>query len=406
MYTPRKHSLPPESAISSSSSYPQKRRRIVQHTPVPEKYLYRPPQSRLSASRGSSIRGDSEARGGTPLESREWASSPLSEVARSVTGGDNGDEIIRLVASRIPQIKKSSIFPESPFERILSRQRQSHGVSTTSSLRHRSSDDSLRSSDGARIHAPLPRSSQSSVGPPHQLYSASTQHTHTSPTLIRPSTSASQRVLSSFQNSTFEFCSPSKLPKLSLSPNDTQKHKARSDSLLSFFGNAVSRARLALTEDRDLQKQEREIKLKEDAHRRAVEVERRKRDEIFAIIAREEEEEETEQTTNAFQKGKERATMTSQAMSNCTTTVAHNFQIPRRQGHEYVGTGSEPLCCASERAIAIGGNETIDNRRAINLSAPAKVISKPTMIPAKLEVICLDSDDEEGEEGGEDLKRY
>ena len=414
MYTPSKHSLPPESLASSSSSYPQKRRRIVQHTPVPEKYLYRPPQSRLSASRGSSIRGDSEARDGISLGSREWANSPPSEAARSVAGGDNGDEINRLLACRTPQIKKPSFTPESPFERILSRQKQSRGVSTTTSLRHRSSDGSLRSSDGARIHTSSFLSRQSSLGPLHQ-YCASTQHTHTSPTFIRPSTSDSQRVLSPFRNSAFEFCSPSALPKLPLSSGDTQKLKARSDSLLSFFGDAVSRAKLALASDRELQKKEREIKLKEDAHRRAVEAERRKRDEVFAKIAREEEEEELGQAINPFQKGEERGLHfrstgarryppPATTRSNCTTTVTLDFQIPRRQEHELASTESEPIGYASERVTVTGGDEAIGTRRAIILSEPAREILKPVMTAkSQPEVICLDSDDDEGDE---DLKRY
>lgn len=63
---------------------------------------------------------------------------------------------------------------------------------------------------------------------------------------------------------------------------------------MSFLGSALSKAKEALTENRELKNEERKRKAKEEARKRLAEAERQRRDELFAEIEQEEEEQEIE----------------------------------------------------------------------------------------------------------------
>ena len=431
MYTSRKHSLAPESVTSASSAgggYSPKRRRIVQNTPVPEKYLYRHSTSRLSASRASSVPGESDAPDSSPLGAQEWAmASTLSDRARIITGGDKGQGVDGVGAV---EVKRSTLIPESPFARIISRQKQSRGISTmTTSLAYRPPNGSLRTSYGARC--------ENTMAPPFPLCTASVRHMGRDSNMSppeRPTPSGSQHIHSSFQMSTFEFSTPFK-PKPSVNPNTREENKSKSDPLLSFFGNALSRAKSALNENRELQDAERKRKLKEDARRRAIEEERRKRDKVFAEIAREEEElarlatqkdkvMETQFQSIASVSNRQPLTSTTVSRaSSSTTTVVHESNLhteQRSEGHIALAQPprSSDVLTVTDQALVDGiqnGNHPPNhsNRRNIVLNAPAQELPRvatpkqasprPTAPVARLakpqvEVICLDSDSDDDEE--------
>jgi len=412
MYTSRKHSLAPESVTSASSvgsGYSPKRRRIVQNTPVPEKYLYR---HSTSTSRASSVIGGSDVPNGSPL-------------------GKGADGVGA-------EAKRLTLIPESPFARIISRQKQSRGISTTTtSLAYRSPNGSLRSSHGPHYGSP-----QNTMPPSFPRYTASVRHigrdSNMSPPPARPTSSGSQHIHSSFQSSTFEFMSPFK-SKPSVTLNTLEENKAKSDSLLSFFGNALSRAKSALNENRELQDTERKRKLKEDARMRAIEEERRKRGEVFAEIAREEEElarqavrqdMETQFQSIALRMNCQPLTSTtlSQTVSSSRTTVAYEPNSYTEQRSEDHSTLSQPRSSSAltltDQALVDGiqiGNQPLNHssRRNLVLNTPtqglpkvatAKQATPRPMAPARLstpvarrakpqvEVICLDSDSDEEEQ--------
>lgn len=431
MYTSRKHSLAPESVTSASSAgggYSQKRRRIVQNTPVPEKYLYRHSTSKLSESRASSVLGESDTHDGSPLGAREWArASILSDGARIITDGDKGKGVDEVGVGAV-EVKRPTLIPESPFARIISRQKQSRGISTTTaSLAYRSPNGSLRTN--YRAHCDSPQNAMASPFPP---YTASVCHTgrdsNMSPPPARSTSSGSRHIHSSFQMSTFEFTSPFK-PKPSVTLNTHEENKAKSDSLLSFFGNALSRAKSALVENRELQDIERKRKLKEDARQRAIEEERRKRDAVFAEIAREEE----EQARLAVRKDKDMGTLfpsiasrvnrrpltgttVSQTVSTSTTTVVYepNSHTEQRSEDHSTLAPSDVLTLTDQALVddIQSGNHPLNHssRRNLILNAPGQGLPKaaahkqasprptaPLARPAKphVEVICLDSDSDE-----------
>ncbi|RPB28342.1 hypothetical protein L211DRAFT_378240 [Terfezia boudieri ATCC MYA-4762] len=415
MYTSHKHPLAPESVTSASSAgggYSQKRRRIVQNTPVPEKYLYRHSTSRLSASRASSVLGESDAPDGSSLGALGWArDSTLSDGARIITDGDKGKGVEGVAV----EVKRSSMIPESPFARIISRQKQSRGISTTTtSLAYRSPNGSLRTSYGARCNSP-----QNTMVPPSPFYTASVHHTgrgsDMSPPQARPISSGSQQIHSSFQMSKFEFTSPFK-PKPSVTLNTSEENKAKSDSLLSFFGNALSRAKSALNENRELQDAERKRKLKEDARRRAIEEERRKRDEVFAEIAREEEElaklvapkdrdMETQFPSIASVANRQPLTSAtvSRAVSSSITTVVHEpNSCTEQRSEDHIALAqprSSDVLTLTDQALVNG----IQTQELPKAATPKQASPRPTESVARpvkpqVEVICLDSDSEEEEQ--------
>lgn len=434
----RKHSLAPESVTSASSaglSYSQKRRRVVQHTPVPEKYIYRHSTSRLPASRGSSVFGGSEALDGSPSGARDWArASTLSDGVGNVNDGDKGKSVGAIVDSGPVEVKRSSVIPESPFARIISRKRQSRGIATTTtSLAYSSPNGSLRSNYGAHYG-----SAQGNMASPYPLYTASVRHTTAnrdrSPPLVRPSSSGSQHIHSSFQRSTFEFTSPFKTPKPVATLNTPEENKAKSDSLLSFLGSALSRAKSALTENRELQEEERKRKLKEDARQRAIEAERQKRDEIFAEIAREEEElamqpsrkdKDILRSVTIKPNYQPRTTTTVSQTVSSSRTIVHEPNTPTEHQSDYTITLPETphiRTYASATRTAVDNTPYEDSptnksgRRTIILNSPVQLLpqfstsipdapksSSPVEIRAKVdpEVICLDSSDGEEEDQGQ-----
>lgn len=438
MYTPRKHSLAPESVTSASSAgggYAQKRRRIVQNTPVPEKYLYRHPNSRSSVSRGSSVLGESEARDGPPLGTRDWLeSSEMGGQTRSITG-EKGKGVDNSGLGNGRRTPRSTLFPESPFARMISRQKQSRGFAATTASQHLSPEGSLRSGYGG---APRFVSSRGMMASSCPSAPSTTRVSDMSPPPFRSSSAFSPQGYSSIQRSTFEFSAPLRKPTPTVTVANPEESKAKTDSLLSFLGTALSRAKSALTEDRELQDQERKRKLKEEARKRAIEEERRRRDEIFAEIAREEEEEEAlarqdaerdrqmerefrpVQAISSQRRQPLTTTTLSQIVSSSTTTVIYGSETSSDLQSEYVGAVSQQHSHISESARPIGAvlAAAESDRVATNgaekptvvLNAPAKQLHKPAPPPAAVyqsaaqpskrqpEVICLDSDDEQEEE--------
>ena len=169
--------------------------------------------------------------------------------------------------------------------------------------------------------------------------------------------------------------------------------------------------------------------MKEDARQRAIEEERRKRDAVFAEIAREEE----EQARLAVRKDKDMGTLfpsiasrvnrrpltgttVSQTVSTSTTTVVYepNSHTEQRSEDHSTLAPSDVLTLTDQALVddIQSGNHPLNHssRRNLILNAPGQGLPKaaahkqasprptaPLARPAKphVEVICLDSDSDE-----------
>ncbi|KAI5808879.1 hypothetical protein DFH27DRAFT_244013 [Peziza echinospora] len=415
MYTPRKHSIAPESVTSAGSSggYGQKRRRVVPNTPVPEKYLYRP-LTNSANSRASSVRGGSEAGDGPPLANREWSrASATSEDGRSTQGRDEESP------SGPKSEHKEPLYPPSPFSRLIHRQRPAPVILNASSRNRHSPPSALRSSYGSQRSL-----SGSRTHPPPRPYERTSRPGSMSPP-PRPTSSASLNATpSSFGRSAFEFNSPLRPSSPTLTKPTAEESKSKADSLQSFFGNILAKAKSALNENRELQDEERKRKLKEDARKRAIEAERQKRDEVFAEIAREEEE-ERQRLLAQMEERKYRPIAVPRSRQPASTTFSHTTSTTEARAfestsaaqqfmHQHTYTESIQTYHSSQAFNSMSTTTETDRNKVIS-SVPEKLQSSAPVIlnapirqaqpnvpkpkPQPEVVSLLDSDDDEPVKG-------